>query len=79
MEERGYQKRDDGNTFQTAKGIEGHGVEWALSSGNKDYLYLTAIIPYKKNIYIIEAAGEYALYREYSSALFAALESFSPR
>ena len=78
MEESGYQKKDDGKIFETATGVRGYAVEWGLSMGNSDYLYLTAIVPYKKNIFIIEAAGEHNIFRNYREAVYSAMESFSP-
>ncbi|MBI9099945.1 MAG: hypothetical protein JEY91_15800, partial [Spirochaetaceae bacterium] len=78
MEESGYQKKDDGKIFETATGVRGYAVEWGLSMGNRDYLYLTAIVPYKKTIFIIEAAGEHNIFRNYREAVYSAMESFSP-
>jgi len=78
MEGNGYQKKDEGSDFSTENNIPGFAIEWGLSMGNRDYLYLTAIIPYRKYIYIIEAAGEHRVFKEYRESIYNALESFSP-
>lgn len=78
MEENGYRKKDDGHEFNTENDVPGFAIEWGLSMGNTDYMYLTAIVPYKKSIYIIEAAGEIGTFKEYRESIYSALESFSP-
>jgi hypothetical protein len=79
MEDGGYQKKNNGLLFNTAAdNVEGFAVEWGLSMGNSDYIYLTAIVPYKKTIFIFEAAGELGAVKEYREAIYTALESFSP-
>jgi hypothetical protein len=78
MVETGYQKKDDGLKFETEDGSPGFAVEWGLSLGNKDYLYLTAIVPHGKTLYIIEVAGEIGAFNVYEDEIYTSLKSFSP-
>ncbi|MDA3809999.1 MAG: hypothetical protein PF518_06645 [Spirochaetaceae bacterium] len=78
MEETGYQKKNDGRIFETDNGSKIFAIQWGLSLGNKDYLYMTAIVPYKKILYIIESAGEISAFNVYLESINEALESFIP-
>ncbi len=78
MEETGYQKKNDGEIIETNSGSEIFAIEWGLSMGSRDYLYMTAIIPWRNKIYIFEAAGEINAYNEYGDSMTTALKSFSP-
>lgn len=78
MDESGYRKRDEGMIRETAEGSGIFAIEWGLSMGSRDYLYLTAIMPWKNKIYIFESAGEIEAFNDYRDSLYDALESFSP-
>ncbi|MCP4297516.1 MAG: hypothetical protein GY786_18110, partial [Proteobacteria bacterium] len=63
LEETGYQRKDEGELIEIGNGNRLFAVEWGLSAGNRDYLYMTAIVPFRKKIYIIEAAGEISAFK----------------
>jgi hypothetical protein len=50
-----------------------------LPYGQKDYIYLTAVIPAGRRIIVAEAAGEHTLYRRYRKALRASLLTIKRR
>ena len=78
MEDSGYKQRNKGISLETEKGATAFVMEWVLSMGNRDYIYMTGIIPHGKKIYIIEAAGEYTVFKDYKESFYNAMESFSP-
>lgn len=78
MEDTGYQKKDKGKIIETNDGSQIFAIEWGLSMGNRDYLYMTAIIPWRDKIYIFETAGEINAFNEYDDSITSALKSFSP-
>ncbi len=51
--------------------------EWVMPFGNKDYIYLTALMVYDKDIVIAEGAGEHTIYTKYRGALLESLKSIS--
>jgi len=73
----GYRILNDENF--TAGTREGVMYEWGLPYGQKDYIYLTAVIPAGRRIIIAEAAGEHILYGKYRKALHESLQTMKRR
>ncbi len=74
----GYHLLNDGEAFSAGTNA-GVLYEWGLPYGQKDYIYLTAVIPAGRRIIIAEAAGEHILYRRYRKALHASLKTIARR
>jgi hypothetical protein len=74
----GYHLLNDGEAFSAGVN-EGVLYEWGLPYGQKDYIYLTAVIPAGRRIIVAEAAGEHTLYRRYRKALRASLLTIKRR
>jgi len=74
----GYHLLNDGEAFSAGVN-EGVLYEWVLPYGQKDYIYLTAVIPAGRRIIIAEAAGEHTLFRKYSNAIHASLLTIKRR
>ncbi len=72
----GYTLIRDEERFEAGK-RRGVLYEWGVPYGNKNYLYLTAIIIFDNKIAVAEAAGEHTLYRKYRDSLLASLTSIT--
>ncbi|MBN2322329.1 MAG: hypothetical protein JXQ30_01230 [Spirochaetes bacterium] len=82
LEEEGYLPAGEPVPFETkAAGVVRDGVlfEWVVGYGEEDYVYCTAIIPSKRRIAIVEAAGKYGIYTEYRDAILSSLETVTFR
>jgi len=62
--------------FSTAK-KPGVLFQWGAPLGNRNFVYLTAIVVFGKEIAIAEAACEYSLFLTYEPELFASIKSIS--
>jgi hypothetical protein len=74
MTESGYQLAGESTVIETGMG-DCYVAEWGVALGTDDFIYLTAVLPHRNTIYIIEAAGEYRMFRDYRDAVIAAIES----
>lgn len=77
LEKEGYRPAGQAEVFQAS----GDGVlfEWAVPYGQEDYIYLTAIVPSRRRIVVVEAGAEYGIYREYREAILNSLKTISCR
>jgi hypothetical protein len=64
----GYQGKGDGESVDTALG-KGFYIEWGVPFGQQDFVYLVAIIPRGKHIYMIEAAGDVRVFGKYRDTI----------
>ncbi|MFW6245411.1 MAG: hypothetical protein ACOC36_05945, partial [Fibrobacterota bacterium] len=53
--------------------------EFAAPVGHMDYVYLVGLIPIKKEIVLIEAAGDAVQFQQYRDAVFKAINQVKPR
>jgi hypothetical protein len=82
LEDEGYLPAGEPVLFETKKGAivrDGVLFEWVVGYGEEDYVYCTAIIPSKRRIAIVEAAGKYRIYTEYRDAILSSLETVTFR
>lgn len=75
MELRGYTRVGEIESVKTAAG-EGFLVSWGLSYGAADFLYVTAVIAERGNLYIVECAGEYDMLKGYRKSVDTFLTDF---
>lgn len=67
----------EGNLFTCPAG-EGVYMEWVLPYRGETYTYLTAVVVKKKTLYVVEAGGEYEVYKSYRNEVKKSLETLSP-
>ncbi len=78
MIDRGYALLEPAETIETDR-WPGSVHEWGAPVGTQDYVYLTAVFPARKRIYILEAAAEQSLYMKYRNELKTSIETFRIR
>ncbi len=61
----------------SASGSEGFYIEWGVPYRNDTYVYLTAVIPVEKLLYIFEAGGPRLLYDEYREGIHESIKSLA--
>lgn len=71
----GYKGKGDGEFSDTAMG-RGFAMEWGVPYGQQDYVYLTAIVPRGRYIYIVEACGDVRVFSKYRSRILKAFKDF---
>jgi hypothetical protein len=74
----GYLPKGKEVRFETRE-EEGVLFEWTIPYGNRNYIYITAIIPVKKRILVCEVAGEYSIYMVYREDILKSLRTISIR
>ena len=82
LEGEGYLPAGEPVLFETKSGgVVRDGVlyEWAVGYGQENYVYCTAIVPSKRRIVIIEAAGKHRTYTEYREAILSSVETVTFR
>lgn len=70
----GYSGMDQKGTI-SASGIEGAYFEWGLPLRGKNYIYMTAVFIKGKRIYLVEEAGEVAIYSRYRDTVLKSLST----
>lgn len=79
LDEEGYTRISEGDeviTFECPAG-KGAYVEWGVPYGGKDYLYLTGVVVRGKDLYVIQAAGPYSVYKQYQEGIKTSLSTLS--
>lgn len=78
MEKAGYSFISGPVSFETKK-QEGVFFEWGAPYEGKDFVYLTGLIVSGKKLLILEAGGEYDIYREYKPKMLESIQAMSVR
>ncbi|MAG13035.1 MAG: hypothetical protein CMN78_00375 [Spirochaetales bacterium] len=71
---KGYQPLDHSEQFKVGE-LTGWIIEWGVPYGEQDYIYLTAFVPYRDKVLIVEAAGEHTLFSLHRESLYKSLKS----
>jgi hypothetical protein len=82
LKDEGYLPAGEPVLFETkGGGVVRDGVlfEWAVGYGQDSYVYCTAIVPSRRRIAIVEAAGKHRIYAEYRKAILSSLETVTFR
>jgi hypothetical protein len=79
LEEEGYIRvsENDGVIIFDCPAGKGAYIEWGVPYGGKDYLYLTGVVVRGKDLYVIQAAGPYSVYKQYQKGIKTSLSTFS--
>ena len=78
LTKKGYQPLSFHESFEI-DGYTGWIIEWGVPYGEKDYIYMTAFVPYGEKVLIVEAAGEHTLYSLHREALYESVKSLQLR
>lgn len=82
LEDEGYLPAGEPVLFETkGGGVVRDGVlfEWAVGYGQENYVYCTAIVPSRRRIAIVEAAGKHRTYAEYREAILSSVKTVTFR
>jgi len=79
LNEEGYTKvsEDEGAIAFDCPAGKGAYVEWGVPYGGKDYLYLTGVVVRGKDLFVVQAAGPYSVYKQYQKGIKTSLSTLS--